>query len=208
MAQLIKTEQTNLVKAETLENEEMHDEGAVAFLKKEEDPIDEPLVAQSDAIIKKFTSLWFACYFERKLTRQKVCETDLNQIIGDLVTFFCTDENRVDFRRATPMLAGLHNLFVKRLAYLVRDTENILKEMSDPIKLENTNPDKKARQGGSSGARANNFKFNPTKFDWFVDGLGKDRLDALQQKLEQTIMRDIVQEDHLEMSNRFQQLKI
>ena len=59
MAQLIKTEQTNLVKAETLENEEMHDEGAVAFLKKEEDPIDEPLVAQSDAIIKKFTSLWF-----------------------------------------------------------------------------------------------------------------------------------------------------
>ena len=145
MAQLIKAENLNLIKAETLENEEMRDEGAVAFLKKEEDLIDEPIVAPSDALIKKFTSLWFACYFERKLTRQKVCEMDLNQIIGELVTFFCTDENRTDFRRATPLLTGLHNLFVKRLAYLIRDTENILKEMSDPIKIENPNSEKKAR---------------------------------------------------------------
>jgi len=181
MAQLIKAENPNLIKAETLDNEEMRDEGAVAILKKEEDLNDEPIVAPSDALIKKFTSLWFACYFERKLTRQKVCEMDLNQIIGDLVTFFCTDENRVDFRRATPLLAGLHNLFVKRLAYLVRDTENILKEMSDPIKLENPNSERKARQqhGAGSAARGNNFKLNTTTFDWFLEGIDKSRLDAL-----------------------------
>jgi hypothetical protein len=138
MAQQVKAE--NLVKTEVLENEDMHDEGAVAFLKKEEDHIDEPEIKSSDAIIKKFTSLWLACYFERKLTRQKVCELDLNQIIADMVTYFCTDVDRVDFRRATPLLSGLHNLFVRRLSFLVRDTEGILKEMSDPIiKLEAQN---------------------------------------------------------------------
>lgn len=140
MANQVKAENQALIKNENINiNHEMHDEGAIAVLKKEEDPIDEPVLAPSDALIKKFTNLWFACYFERKLTRQKVCEMDLNQIINDLVTFFCTDENRVDFRRATPLLAGLHTLFVKRLAYLIRDSENILKEMSDPIKLENPN---------------------------------------------------------------------
>ena len=190
MAQLVKSE--NLVKAETFENVDMQDEGANAFLKKEEDNIDELALAPSDAIIKKFTSLWFACYFERKLTRQKVCEMDLNQIIGDLVTFFCTDENRVDFRRATPLLTGLHNLFVKRLAFLIRDTENILKEMSDPIKVESTHQERKARP---TAPRPNNFKLNPTSFDWFLEGIDKSRLDALTMKLEQTIMRDNHRDD-------------
>jgi uncharacterized protein YehS (DUF1456 family) len=55
MAQLVKTE--HLVKVEKFENEEMRDEGGITFLKKEEDPIDEPTMAPSDVIIKKFTSL-------------------------------------------------------------------------------------------------------------------------------------------------------
>ena len=136
MAQQVKSE--NLIKAETLNNVEMNDENQVEILKKEEDPIEDVQIATTDAILKKFTSLWFACYFERKLTRQKVCDMDLPLIISEMITFFCTDNDRVDFRRATPLLTGLHNLFVKRLAFLIRDTENILKEMSDPIiKVEN-----------------------------------------------------------------------
>jgi hypothetical protein len=50
-----------------------------------------------------------------------------------MVAYFCRDADRVDFRRATPLLTGLHNLFVRRLAFLIRDTETILKEMTDPI---------------------------------------------------------------------------
>ena len=107
-------------------------------LKKEEAPIahkDEHV--PKDTLLSKFTQLWFACYFEKKLTRQRVCDADLSLIISDLVSYFCRDVDRVDFRRATPLLTGLHNLFIKRLSLLMRDTETILKEMSDPIiKLE------------------------------------------------------------------------
>jgi hypothetical protein len=49
-----------------------------------------------------------------------------------MILYFCKDEDRVDFRRATPLLTGLHNLFFRRLAFLIRDTENFLKEMTDP----------------------------------------------------------------------------
>jgi hypothetical protein len=110
---------------------------------------------------------------------------DLPLIISEMITFFCTDNDRVDFRRATPLLTGLHNLFVKRLAFLIRDTENILKEMSDPIiKVENAVQDRKARQPVSTYARGNNFKLNPTSFDWFLEGIDKSRLEALTAKLE------------------------
>ena len=63
----------------------------------------------------------------------------MTRIIADLIAYFCRsdDSAKVDFRRATPLLAGLHNLFTRRLAMLVRDTESTLKEMSDPlVKLE------------------------------------------------------------------------
>lgn len=115
------------------------DQHHVADLKKEEAPFaqKDEHVPPKDTLLSKFTQLWFACYFERKLTRQRVCDADLSLIISDLVAYFCTDVDRVDFRRATPLLTGLHNLFVKRLGLLMRDTETILKEMSDPIiKLE------------------------------------------------------------------------
>lgn len=39
---------------------------------------------ESDAIVGKFTQLWFACFFERKLNKAKVLEVDLPQIVADL----------------------------------------------------------------------------------------------------------------------------
>jgi hypothetical protein len=68
-----------------------------------------------EAFVTKFTQLWFACYFDRKLTKQKVQEADLSAIVAEMIAYFCKDSDRVDFRRATPLLTGLHNLFVKRL---------------------------------------------------------------------------------------------
>jgi hypothetical protein len=148
-----------------------------------------PVQNNPDTLLSKFTQLWFACYFERKLTRQKVCEADLNQIVGDMVSYFCRDSDRVDFRRATPLLTGLHNLFVKRLGLLVRDTENILKEMTDPvIKVEAQQ--QQPRQRGEQRPRPDNFKLNPKSFEWFLEGIDQSKLDALQNKLEQTMMRD------------------
>ena len=129
---MIKTEA--LPAEQTSQNVEM--EEAPAILKKEEKEIE--IQPSSDSLIQKFTQLWFACYFERKLTRQKVCETDLNRIITDMISYFCrVDGTRVDFRRATPLLAGLHNLFIRRLAFLIRDSETTLKEMTEPaVKVE------------------------------------------------------------------------
>ena len=39
---------------------------------------------RSNPLIAKFTQLWFACYFERRLTRQKIQSADLETIITDL----------------------------------------------------------------------------------------------------------------------------
>ena len=36
---------------------------------------------RSNPLIAKFTQLWFACYFERRLTRQKIESADLETII-------------------------------------------------------------------------------------------------------------------------------
>lgn len=98
-------------------------------LKKEEE-----VLQPADESLKKFTQLWFAAYFERKLTRAKVTEADLPQIVADLVSYFSSAVNqRVDFRRAGPLLLGLHNLFVRRLNYLVKDSQQTLKEMAEPL---------------------------------------------------------------------------
>lgn len=90
------------------------------------DPSKNPFVA-------RFTHLWFACYFERRLTRHKVEQTDLQAIVKDLIKFFADDESKVDFRRAVPLLQGLHVLFSRKMGFLVRDSEHVLKSMSDPI---------------------------------------------------------------------------
>jgi hypothetical protein len=74
--------------------------------------------------------------------------------------------------------------------------------MSDPIKVENAHQERKARP--TTAHRPNNFKLNPTSFDWFLEGIDKTRLDALTMKLEQTIMRDNQREDHAEMTQQFQ----
>ena len=58
---MIKTEQEGIPPHQ--ENVEM------LQAKKEEDPV---LPQSSDSLIKKFTQLWFACYFEKKLTRQRI----------------------------------------------------------------------------------------------------------------------------------------
>ena len=90
---------------------------------------------ESDAIVGKFTQLWFACFFERKLNKAKVLEVDLPQIVADLTQYFGRqgDPQQIDFRRAAPLLMGLHNLFVRRLQYLIRDSTQTLKEMTEPL---------------------------------------------------------------------------
>ena len=59
MFQEIKKEPSEIDQFKT-DNVEMFEE--MPILKKEED----------SSLVSKFTQLWFACYFERKLSRQKV----------------------------------------------------------------------------------------------------------------------------------------
>ena len=64
--------------------------------------------------------------------------------------------------------------------------------MTDPIIKEEGNYPKKTapRQiGERSFARPENFKLNPKSFDWFLDGIDKTKLDALQAKIDETIIR-------------------
>lgn len=42
----------------------------------------------NDELVKKFTQLWFACFFEKKLTRDSVLKADLPQIVADMNAYF------------------------------------------------------------------------------------------------------------------------
>jgi hypothetical protein len=39
------------------------------------------------------------------------------------------------------------------------------------------------------GIKVENFKLDPKSFDWFLDGIDKKKLEALQEKLELTFVR-------------------
>jgi hypothetical protein len=67
-----------------------------------------------------------------------------------------------------------------------------LKEMTDPIvKLEvEVKKEAKPVVKKENYARPDNFKLNPKTFDWFLEGIDKSKLDALQARLEQTMLRE------------------
>lgn len=55
------------------------------------------------------------------------------------------------------------------------------------------------------GIKVENFKLDPKSFDWFLDGIDKKKLEALQEKLELTFVR---QNEPTEMQQRFDMMKI
>lgn len=124
---------TNLkVKDEEIDGgQDQHESDMLAELKDEKmqishDPTKDPLV-------NKFTQLLFACYYERRLTRAKVDNSDLITIVDDLIKFFASEGVKVNFRKTVPLLQGLHVLFNRKFGYLLRDSEQTLKSMTDPI---------------------------------------------------------------------------
>ena len=89
----------------------------------------------SNPLVAKFTQLWFACYFERRLTRQKIESADLKDITDKLREYIGSQGSKLDFRRAVPLLQGLHVLYCKKLGLLLRDSSHTLKNMSEPIEV-------------------------------------------------------------------------
>ena len=160
-------------------------------VKKDEDMVDDQLKqeqAQRSPFVDKFTQLWFACYYERRLTKQKVESAQLTTIIEDLRQYFASEN--VDFRRAIPLLEGLHVLFTRQVRYLVSDSESVLKSMTDPTELIKVEGEEgagnagvsKRRAGGGGGrapAGAKSAIVNPRNFDWFLAGIDQDRLDGM-----------------------------
>lgn len=88
--------------------------------------------ASKNPYLAKFTQLWFACYFERRLTRQKIDQADLISIVNDLTKYFASEGSKMNFRKAIPLLQGLNVLFSRKMALLIRDSELILRSMSEP----------------------------------------------------------------------------
>ena len=132
-------------------------------VKKDEDMVDDQLKQeqiQKNPFVEKFTQLWFACYYERRLTKQKVESAHLTTIIEDLRKYFASEN--VDFRRAIPLLEGLHVLFTRQVRYLAADSESVLKSMTDPTELIKVEGEEgagnagvsKRRAGGGGGGRA------------------------------------------------------
>jgi hypothetical protein len=54
-------------------------------------------------VLDKFGQLWFACYFERRLTKKKVENIDLAKVISELSAYF-GKQSSIDFRRWLPAL--------------------------------------------------------------------------------------------------------
>ena len=82
-------------------------------------------------IVDKFTQLWQACYFERKLTKMKVEQLDLESIILNLMEYFA--DQTIDLKKTLPLLQGLHNLFIRQANYNLKDGQEVLDMMSNPI---------------------------------------------------------------------------
>lgn len=70
-----------MIKTEIVDVEMTEVKPEFTFVKKED-------YIHSESIMKRFTQLWFACYFENKLTKSKVVDIDLPKIINELITFF------------------------------------------------------------------------------------------------------------------------
>mmetsp|Transcript_11701 Transcript_11701/g.15886 ORF Transcript_11701/g.15886 Transcript_11701/m.15886 type:complete len:220 (+) Transcript_11701:17-676(+) len=194
---------TGLIKQEEMVGVEQIDAQAGALLKDEE--AHAQLMEQKEMIAKdasknpylaKFTQLWFACYFERRLTRQVVEGTDLVSIVQDLTKYFASEGTKINFRRALPLLQGLHVLFSRKMAFTMRDSERVLKSMSEPsetIQLNQngegqdplskaTKTKRKAQKDGAHPARAANnvaLELNPNNFDWFLSGIDQSRLENI-----------------------------
>lgn len=111
----VEDQMTGLVAPTTV----LKDEDGTTALQEQKMQID----AANNPFVAKFTQLWFACYFERRLTRSKVENADLLAIVADLRKFFASDGAKVDFRRAVPLLQGLNVLFSRKMSFLVRDSE-------------------------------------------------------------------------------------
>lgn len=60
-------------------------------------------------------------------------------IVQDLTQFFVSEGSKMNFRRALPLLQGLNVLFTRKMGYLLRDSQVVLKSMTEPsevVKLE------------------------------------------------------------------------
>ena len=111
------------------------DTGSALTAVKNEDARVKPEDPERSTFLDKFTQLWFACYFERRLTKQKVEDTDLVKVVQDLIVYFETLQStqQIDFRRTMPLIEGLHNLFVRKINYLLKDSESVLSQMNNPV---------------------------------------------------------------------------
>ena len=58
----------------------------------------------SKEIVDNFKQLWQACYFERHLTKQKVEQIDLDQIVKELISYFSELDDPQKFRKVAPLL--------------------------------------------------------------------------------------------------------
>jgi hypothetical protein len=114
-----------------MSNEQMYEEKVPEQMEFDRIVKIEDDINPENQVLQKFAQLWFACYFERRLTKQRVEEADLQVIVRDLVNYFSTE--KIDFRRAIPLLNGLHILFSRKMAYLLKDSEAMLQQMRNPI---------------------------------------------------------------------------
>lgn len=114
--------------------------------------------------------------------------------MADLRKFFASEGAKVDFRRAVPLLQGLHVLFSRKMGLLVRETEHTLKSMSNPIdvvKIEGEDADAEpkatkrraaanaAREGATRYQANAALQLNPNNFDWFLSGIDQTRLQGI-----------------------------
>ena len=60
----------------------------------------------------------------------------MQAIVQDLIRYFSSEgASKIDFKRAVPLLQGLHVLFNRKMGFLMRDSEHVLKSMSTPVEL-------------------------------------------------------------------------
>ena len=92
-------------------------------------------VNQQDVNLRdELKPLWVACYFERRLSKVQVQAVDLKHTMRVLEELMA--ENAADFRRVYPFVFGLIKILLRKMTFLISESNSTLESLKNPFASE------------------------------------------------------------------------
>ena len=92
-------------------------------------------VNQQDVNLRdELKPLWVACFFERRLSKVQVQAVDLRHTMRVLEELM--SENATDFRRVYPFVFGLIKILLRKMTFLISESNSTLESLKNPFASE------------------------------------------------------------------------